>query len=348
MRDHLAGLDATHVSYSELNTLATCEQKWYENYVLRNVGPPSAAMRFGTVLHSMIEEWWGDDPFAGLPSPWEHAVKEEVDLYEDGKHSYEDAQWLMRRYDEVYEPWKAEGWHRAAWCTGELSLEADIVVDGIRYVVRVTPDDFLVDPDGKLVLVERKSMADWRRIELVDVTPQETIQTWAARENGYEIDRILFDAIKTYRWALVKPSQKALIQAAELASIDGSPLPWSPPFGDEPPEWAGIPQASKRKTAWAKAAVEEHPGVENYPPEASFQAVPVYRDGPQVDGVVIWVTEILRRRAQLHPDLLGGKLTSIAKPIRNISTQTCGGCPYQEPCWTELSFPPRTYVVEED
>lgn len=336
MRDHLAGLDATHVSYSELNTLATCEQKWYENYVLRNEGPPSLAMRFGTVIHKAVEGWWGCDNGTLAPdwaTEWVYtaAGDEQVELPDEGPRSYDDAAWLFHRYTDVYQAWKHEGWHRWEGCDGELSLHG--TVRGIS--VRVTPDDFLVDPAGKLVLVERKTMASWQRLDLVDVTPQESIQVWAALGEGIEVDRVLFDAIKSYRWALVVPTQKELIEGR--VEGDDLHLPWNPPFnGDH--EWAGIPQESKRRTAWAKWAQSLHPGVEKHAPEDSFQAVEVWRDEEQIDGAVDWMHSILRRRHTLLEN---------ADPIRSIGNG-CRSCAYQDKCWTEMAFPDRSGFVIDD
>jgi hypothetical protein len=342
MRDHLAGLDATHVSYSELNTLSQCEEKWRAEYVERIPTQPSLAMRFGTVVHAAIEAWWGQEPDPSgvwdLPNVWEFADQEQVELPDEGPKSYEDAAWLIERYTRVYEPWKAEGWHRANWCSGEFSLDGDVDVPGVGIInVRVTPDDFLVDPDGALVLVERKTMASWQRLELVDVTPQETLQAWAARCSMLEVDRVLFDAIKNYRWALQVPTQKALIEAVPTDVL----APWNPPFeGDVP--WAGVPQESKRKTAWAKWAQSQTPGVEAHPPEDSFQAVEVYRDDEQIEGMFNgWLLPILRRR---H-DLLH-RTTAVA--VRNIG-DGCRRCQHQDGCWSELQFPERgSFVIEDE
>jgi hypothetical protein len=339
MRDHLLGLDETHVSYSELNALSQCEFRWHENYVRRIEGPPSLAMRFGTAVHRMVEFWW-DLPADGahrVLTAWEAAKEEQVELPDEGPRAYDDAEWLFSRYVEHYWPMKEAGWHRPSWCHGELTLAVDVTLpSGATINVRVTPDDFLVDPDGLLCLVERKTMSSWQRLELVDVTPQETVQTWAARANGYEIDRVLFDAIKSYRWALQKPTQKALIEERENGE---RPYPWDPPFGDQPPAWAGESTSNKRRTAWAREQVERHPGVEAHPPADSFELVPVYRDQDQIDGMLRgWMFPLLERREAL----LAG-----AVPVRNIS-DGCRRCPYQDTCWDELAFPPQEYVIEED
>jgi hypothetical protein len=53
---------------------------------------------------------------------------------------------------------------------------------------------------GRLFLQECKSMRDWRRLDILTVDPQMTHYYLGLRAAGYEVDGVLYDAIKTYRW----------------------------------------------------------------------------------------------------------------------------------------------------
>lgn len=196
-RDHLAHTGPNSVSFSELNTLATCEERWFQNYVQRRQGEPTLKMRFGTVMHYLVGFWWQ----TGKLMPAHMAAHEEqVTLPEVGKQSLDDADWLLDRYVERY------GEMRAVWevVGTELELSAGLTLTaGSPRCVDVwgTPDQILRHrASGRLIVVERKTMADFRRMEIVDVTPQETLYVWLARENGYNVDAVFFDAIRNYRW----------------------------------------------------------------------------------------------------------------------------------------------------
>lgn len=214
-RDHLAHTGPYSVSFSELNTFATCEERWYQNYVQRRQGEPTNPMRFGTVMHWLVNEWWetGKVPFA-----WRAGEAEEVTLPEHGKLSYDDADWLMDRYVEHYTPMRESELHVDPEHHGETSLGATLFVPGVGEVeLWGTPDGFLRAPTTRRrFLVERKTMADWRRMEMIDVTPQETLYVWLARENGIQVDGVLFDAIKNYRWTRDKHPANDSFQHAFL------------------------------------------------------------------------------------------------------------------------------------
>lgn len=192
MKDHLDGHGPYSVSFSELSTLAQCEHKWYERYVLRKDDAPTLPMRFGTVLHAAIADWW----VTGQRRPaWYHAANEHVDLPEEDDRSLDNADWLTHRYAEHYARTRED----VEVVDTELELESELVVDDISYTI-VSHIDQLFSWAGQLVAVERKSMRDWRRLESVQYDPQQTLYDWQLRNNGYRIDYTWFDAIKTYRW----------------------------------------------------------------------------------------------------------------------------------------------------
>lgn len=338
-RDHHEGLDYLTVSYSELNRLSQCEEAWYQNYVEVRESVPSLPMKFGTVIHRLADDWWAGD-INILGTAWSAAQEEEVELEHEGKYTYDNADWLFRRYVEVYTLYREHGWKRHPEFGGEHSLTVSVPEfdgdGGHEFQVRVTPDDVLLDPAGEVVLVERKTMGDWGRIALLPVTPQETLQVWAARYNGIPVDVVAFDAIKTYRWAPIKPTQAEVIEAAEKAmeAPDGSAiggLPW------EYAPWNEVGTPAKRKQAWARDRVARDPGHDGHPPEDSLQFVFVYRDQEQIDGAVDgWVIPLMKRRIDLYAG---------APRIKNIG-RDCVRCPYQDTCWESLAFP--SDVLEGD
>jgi len=227
-RDHLEHCGPYSITFSELNTLASCEERWFQNYVERIENDSTQAMNFGTVMHYLTAEWWATGTVHTAEAA---AIFEQVILPGDGKRSLADADWLMERYVLHYKGWKEEGWKVDPAHAAEVSLHATLKVPSVGPVeVWGTPDQFLLDPDGKRWLREAKTMADWRRLDVVDVTPQETLYTWLARMNGIPVQGVLFDAIKSYRWTRDKHPAADSFQMVSLYrdqdQIDGA-LSWA-------------------------------------------------------------------------------------------------------------------------
>jgi len=226
MRDHLAHTSEWSVSYSELNTLAQCEQRWEYNYHQRQATAPSQAMEFGTLMHALIGEWWATGRMRDTEVV---AAEEGLSLPAVGQRSIDAAGWLRMRYMEQYGDLMAAGWRLdPAMPAGEHSLMGRVDTAALppeggegcwepgHFEVWGTADGYLLDPDGKRWLVERKTMADWRRLDLVNVTPQETLYVWLARKNGIEIEGVIFDAIKSYQWTRDKHPPGDSFQRIEL------------------------------------------------------------------------------------------------------------------------------------
>lgn len=316
-------------SYSELSTLADCEMKW----LLRYGGPeyvpsePGVAMQKGTLVHTGVGALMKGLPAVEIVRLMEdEAEKMGVDL-----QTYEDAGWLVDRYRRHYSGLMANVTVEHA----EKELKAKL--PGTSVTIRGFVDELWII-DGKRWLVERKTMADWRRMNLVTVDPQVTLYYWLAQQNGLEPYGIVFDGIRTYRWALEKPTQKALIEA-ELAKVnEPGPHPgYTAPWNEYP--WLEVdPSESKRRTAWARDAVERHPGVEKHGPSESFEQLWIDRTPEQVEAALEWARTIISRRTAI-------KRTKRA--IRNIGP-FCHTCSVKEDCFDGLAFPEPVIEIVED
>lgn len=182
------------IRITELGTMATCERKWWYRY-----GDPEAshddessiAMTKGTLVHAMWGDWWmnrgGVDAtrvMDAIPEDRRELITEEI---------MEDAVWLMGRYAQVYGP------HLDEWEMVENEVELKGVIDGLDCEGRA---DGLIRhvESGRLFLAECKTMRDWRRLDILTVDPQITHYWTLARAMGHDIDGVLYDAIRTYRW----------------------------------------------------------------------------------------------------------------------------------------------------
>lgn len=157
-----------YTSYSELSTLAGCEQRWYYRYVDELEDQPSAAMKLGTSMHEFADAFWRGEVFKP------------------------EFSWLEQRYIDHY----FEQRTHVKVIKSELELEA-LLPDDTKLVGHI---DGYYEIDGKLYLVERKTMKDWRRLDSLDVDLQISLYCWLARENDIPFDGVVYDAIRTYEW----------------------------------------------------------------------------------------------------------------------------------------------------
>lgn len=179
-------------SYTEMQTLAGCEQRWHYKYVQGIDDPSGPAARKGTMLHAGVGAWWNGERLAGMMS----ALAEEANLDDpvDAEVSH-DVAWLLDRYVQHYGQRPPDAW-RVESVEQEFEVE---FVEGLRLRGRI---DTLVEIDGGLWVVETKSYSKKDRIDIVMVDPQMTAYVHAAREMfpNRAIDGVLFDGIYTYRW----------------------------------------------------------------------------------------------------------------------------------------------------
>ena len=185
--------DEKLTSYSELSTLAKCEELWVGSYLEPEEYPPTLKMQYGSLLHLMAADWWETGELRPAYSFHDELV--EGDRGHDllGEKEYEDSDWIMARYAKVAGPVQSESRVVAT----ELELAAEIPGTGVTLTSHI---DGVIEHNGVLWSVERKTMDNWRGLDLVPVSPQVTLYEWSLRENGYAIAGTLFDAIKRYRW----------------------------------------------------------------------------------------------------------------------------------------------------
>lgn len=193
-------------SYSELSTLAQCEQKWHYRYFLGDKDPGTVKMHLGRLIHAGARAFWST-PEGGhfamrvseaMRAEYEAIVKRPMTNEDLLKEPWITAIWLMERYIPHYRPsfTKVKVEHE------EVKLMA--LLEGLIYkdhpVWLTGYLDHIFRLNSGLWLVERKTMGDWQRLDLIDVDLQLTLYYWLAQQNGFDIEGILFDAIRTYRW----------------------------------------------------------------------------------------------------------------------------------------------------
>lgn len=169
------GRDA--LSYSEMQSLSHCENKWALTYNTkdREHYPGTPQMELGTELHRLLNLWWGH----GAP-PWTET--------ED-----ETAAWLMDRYDEHY---MAEG--------APLMMLATNVPFAVKYFgtwMFGWFDGIVKNHEtGELWVAEFKSMGNWTKLNQLPKDKQVSLYIYAARCSGYKVKGVMFDALNTTHW----------------------------------------------------------------------------------------------------------------------------------------------------
>lgn len=168
------GQDA--ISFSEIGTLARCEQAWVYSYdTEREDSGASKAMQLGTDTHAL----WG---------AWHTG--------QDSTSENETALWLMRRYAEHY---SKDG---LSIVDVELPVAAKLpagpyffgFVDGLGYYRR------------ELWAVELKTTQTLSNAEYLERTLQTRLYVWALRQMGIPVVGALLDVIRSY-----KPVRKELL-----------------------------------------------------------------------------------------------------------------------------------------
>lgn len=293
--------DLLKVSYSEASTLAGCEQRWWYRYGEEIEETPGAALVLGTLLHVGTGEPWLRNGVAELPVDWEDPHSGEmVYLADFPEAEVAKAEWLLDRWNKHYGP-PSDDWEIIA-VEDSFSFEWN----GLLIVVRT--DGLIRERStGHLWLREVKSYGRNTRLELVSVSPQETIYAAGIEAKyGERPFGILFDGIYTYQWVPEKPTQKELIAEAEAHGMT----------------WA----TKKAATVWAREMVEQHPGVER-PPADSFSRLWPDRSEEQIDRALEWLAAVAERKYEL---------TEIRqKPIANVGP-LCDSCFFKPRCFQDL------------
>lgn len=288
-------LNAT--SYTELSLLADCEKKWEYRYVNRVRSDQSVAQARGSAIHEAVARWW-DDPTLPMAviNPWPEGRPEdpeEVALVE----------WLLKRYEEHHGPGRRAGSLRMIG--HELYFEHP--VPGTNVMLRAYVDGLGLDADGQMWLVERKTMKDWQRLDLLEVDQQISLYIWLAQVIGLPVKGVIFDAIRTFRWKLEKPT---------LADIEADLIEHG---------LSGYTKKGLRELA--KQLQEEDPGVER-PAAESFHVAWLDRSPEHIAEALADVQAGAQRRALL---------ANGARPLRNLG-RSCGWCDHKPACWAALSF----------
>lgn len=147
------------------------------------------ALILGTEVHTLLQaRFRGEDWRALLPERAKLLVPcwdEEWRLPE----RVDTAKWLLERHEQVYP--------EIPNVTGvelhfELRIPRGPLVQG--YI------DGLVLVDGKLWLLEIKTMGDWKRLEWLQWDRQLGTYLWALGQLGYDVAGVMYEAILTTRW----------------------------------------------------------------------------------------------------------------------------------------------------
>jgi len=256
--------DPATISYSEIDTLTTCERQWDYTY-RQGYDQEGKGLRIGTSWHLFTDDWWwGRYEVPGYFTPTAYGlIGEEADLLF----------WLIDRYIQVY--------GRSPSDTG-LSLYASEMegripspVEGVDLTFHV--DKVIMDQGGALWVLETKSYGSRRRLALLDVTLQETLYTHGVQQlTEMPVLGVLFDGVYTYRW---KPKQRTLAEIeAEMGNV------------------AGVTKKELRLQAKAIQAMD--PGIER-PPAESFNRILLSREQPQIDEALLIVAEAIKRRQDI-------------------------------------------------
>jgi hypothetical protein len=170
--------------------------KWWFRYAKNRENDSSPAMTKGTLWHAFWDEWW-ITPGGADHVDWGKVIGH----IEDGQDKIteqiaSDVMWMAQRYDA----WRPGGFEATDWrvVDQEVELEAELT-PGMLLQGRL--DDIRLHvPTNTLYVGECKTMADWRRLDILEVDPQLSNYVNLARRNGFDVAGVFYDAARTYRW----------------------------------------------------------------------------------------------------------------------------------------------------
>lgn len=297
------------LGYSEANTLTSCERKWWyinDQEPSSEDAEKSQALSKGTALHGLIAGWETGDEAAAYVR-----LNEMIEAGVLDSETAMETVWLFERYKRWY------GDRRLRIIANELPLIARIPgtrtwfsTRGADAIVQVPRS---VDPEhAGLWHLERKTMKDWQRLIVLPVDQQVTTVLWLLREAGWEVRGTIFDAIRTYRFQDVVPTQ-AELKLDNLRQVGESASEYN-----------------------ARIRCLQQDSAEEAPLEDSFRRVFLERTSDQIDGQLAELKAVAARWRQLR---LG------ATPARNID-RSCGWCSFKDDCWRSLITNDDTRLID--
>jgi len=164
-----AFLGADAISFSEIGTLARCEQAWVYSYdTEREEQGASKAMQLGTDVHAL----WG---------AWHTG--------QDVTSENETAMWLMRRYAEYYRDDS----------TRMIDVEVPVAAKLPAGPYFFGWADGLLIHKRELWVAELKTTQTLSNLEHLRETLQTPLYVWALRQMGVPVVGAMIDVIRSYR-----------------------------------------------------------------------------------------------------------------------------------------------------
>lgn len=195
--------DWSSTSYSELATLAHCDEKWWLRYVLEEEVDQGKAAKLGDALHAATADV--------LTPNHKDLATATIDAIEaldaTGK---EQASYLLPRWWDVMRLVQPD---LGVAVENEMKLEAALP-NGVLFKGRL--DTLHQNDAGLITLRECKSSGRKTNLDLVMVAPQLTLYYWLLCENGIVPDRVLLDHINTYHYK----SARHVSETAQLVWVD--------------------------------------------------------------------------------------------------------------------------------
>lgn len=164
-----AFLGADAISFSEIGTLARCEQAWHYAYATEHERTPaSKAMALGTDFHAA----WGEWHLGGDPAP-----------------DNETAAWLLDRYARYYAD--------SDWNVIDVELPVAAKLPFGPYFFGFV--DGLAMYRRELWVVELKTTQTLSNADYLERTLQTRLYVWALRQMGVPVVGAMLDVVRSYR-----------------------------------------------------------------------------------------------------------------------------------------------------
>lgn len=181
-----------HLSASGYERLGRCEAQWLYARDDTEELVPGEPLKLGKLMHRFVQEWWQTGVWDVDAALAEHpAWRPGYELPAEFKRA--DA--LMGGYVAQYGAERAAG----DWRPEAIELEFDVPL-ALGVGLHGYLDGLFRRQDGTLWVWELKTMSRWNRMDRVPFEVQPQTYLYAARELGYPVVGVLWDAVSTYEY----------------------------------------------------------------------------------------------------------------------------------------------------
>jgi len=191
--------------YTMMSSFLTCRRKYRFRHVEGLVSKYEAmAPAFGSAIHKALDTWYAGKGIDAAITVFKTEFKEDLEI--DGKRTWAMGEWILKNYEDKYQdqPFKVIRTEH------EFCLE---LPNKNKLIGRI---DKIIDWEGALWVMDHKTTSQLGASFFKKHTPNMQFDgyIWAAKQEGYNVQGVLVDAILVAKGLLESSSRAKLTPLA--------------------------------------------------------------------------------------------------------------------------------------